>query len=384
LSGSRHKEYADAGKHVMNTPIKWIKSASKREHLFDFEISSGYIQAVIAESVRDGIKRCASSRVLQHVLFWTFFLALLTVTPEARTIPVWRAALRNLVHIGVLIPPVYLHFFILEKFFFNRRYGTYIALLLIIIIPSTLAATLIFEKFLDFKGGIPSTASFVFFSLLIATAAKVIKKAVRQRLQIRDIESKQLQTELALLKEQINPHFLFNTLNNLYGMAQKQDGSAAEGIAQLSHLMRYMIHESRADRVDLEKEIEQIDRLIKLQKLRFAADDKITIDFRVEGDPKAVQIPPMLLIPFVENSFKHGISLDRPSFIRIALSAERGHLGFSIKNSVHSRRSEPEETDTGQGLRNVKRRLELLFPKSHELKIEVSENDFSVDLSITF
>jgi two-component system LytT family sensor kinase len=333
--------------------------------------------------VRNWIKRCASSRFLQHLLFWALFLVLLTATPEAQAIPLWKLALHNLVHIGVLIPPVYLHFFILEKFFFNRRYATYIALLWIIAIPSTLAANVIFKELIDYKGGIPGTAYFIFFSLLIATAAKLVKKAVRQQLQIRDIESKQLETELALLKEQINPHFLFNTLNNLYGMARNQDRSTAEGIAHLSHLMRYMIHESRADRVDLEKEIEQINRLIKLQELRFAADDKIDIDFRVEGDPKAVQIPPMLLIPFVENSFKHGISLDRPSFIKIALSAQRGHLEFSIKNSVHGQRSKPAEPDTGQGLRNVKRRLELLFPRSHELKIEVSANDFNVDLAIS-
>lgn len=367
----------------MNTPRKWTKSASNREYPFDFESSSGYIQSVISESVRNWIKRGASSRFLQHFFFWALFLVLLTVTPEAQAIPLWKVALQNLVHIGVLIPPVYLQFFILEKYFFNRRYGTYVTLLLIIIVPSTLAANLVFKKFLNFKGSIPSTAYFIFFSLLIATAAKVVKKAVRQRFQIRDIESKQLQTELALLKEQINPHFLFNTLNNLYGMARNQDGSTAEGIAQLSHLMRYMIHESRADQVDLEKEIEQINRLIKLQKLRFAADDKVDIDFRVEGDPKAVKIPPMLLIPFVENSFKHGISLDRPSFIKIALNAQKGHLEFSIKNSLHGQRPEPTEPDTGQGLRNVKRRLELLFPKGHELKIEISENDFNVDLAVT-
>lgn len=336
-----------------------------------------------SESGRRWIKRCASSRLLQHLLFWFLFLVFLTVTPEAQAIPLWKRAVHNLVHIGVLIPPVYLHFFILERFFFNRRYATYIVLLFVITAPSTFAANYIFREYIDYTGGIPGTAYFIFFSLLIATAAKLVKKAVRQQLQIRDIKSKQLQTELALLKEQINPHFLFNTLNNLYGMARNQDGSAAEGIAHLSHLMRYMIHESRADRVDLEKEIDQIKRLIKLQKLRFAADDKIAIDFSVEGDPKSVQLPPMLLIPFVENSFKHGISLDKPSFIKIALSAQKGHLRFSVKNSVHGQPSKPAELNAGQGLRNVRRRLELLFPKSHELNIEVSENGFDVDLAIT-
>jgi len=338
---------------------------------------------VISEAVRNWSTKWGSSRFLQHVLFWTLFLAFLTVSPEAQAIPVWKLALHNLVHIAVLIPPVYLHFFILEKFFFNRRYGTYFSLLLIITISSTLAASFIFKEFFAYRGGIPGTAYFIFFSLVIASAAKLTKKAVRQRLQLKEIESKQLQTELALLKAQINPHFLFNTLNNLYGMARNQDKSTAEGIAHLSHLMRYMIHESRTDQVDLEKEIEQINRLIELQKLRFAADDDIDIDFRVEGDPKSVQIPPMLLIPFVENSFKHGISLDRPSFIKIVLSVQRGHLEFSAKNSVHGQRSEPAESDTGQGLRNVKRRLEILFPESHELKIEISEHIFEVDLAIT-
>ncbi|MBN1225096.1 MAG: histidine kinase [Candidatus Aminicenantes bacterium] len=329
------------------------------------------------------IKSLITSRVFQHLLFWTFFFVFLSVTPEAQALPFWQLVWHNLGHIAVLIPPVYAHFFILEKYFLNRRYGIYFALLLPVVAVSSLAANFIFREYFAYKGGFPGSLYFISFTLVISTSAKLIKKAGRQRIQIKDIESKQLRTELDLLKAQINPHFLFNTLNNLFGMARNQDKSTAEGIAHLSHLMRYMIHESQSDRVDLDKEIEQINRLIKLQKLRFSEEDAIAIDFNVKGETQKTRIPPMLLIPFIENAFKHGISLRSPSFVDISMTAGVGRLEFSVINSIHEQGSEFKESDTGQGLRNVRRRLELLFPKNHKLKIEASENTFSVLLTIS-
>jgi len=143
-----------------------------------------------------------------------------------------------------------------------------------------------------------------------------------------------------------------------------------------------MIYESNVDRINLEKEIHQIKRLIELQKLRFSKDDAIDIDFQTEGDTKKVQIPPMLLIPFVENAFKHGISIKTPSFINIHLSAQDDGLQFSIRNSIHVRRGEREMNNSGLGLQNVKRRLELLYPNSHELTTHKSGDTFEVNLTL--
>jgi len=326
--------------------------------------------------------RVINSRLLHHFLFWSFFFAFLSISPEVRGIPFIKLLIHNLGHIAVLMPPVYAHFYILEKFFLNRRFGIYIALLLVIMIISGLAADFIFEKYFAYKGGLFVAFYFIGFSIVISTAAKLFKKAVQQRLRIQEVESKQLQTELDLLKAQINPHFLFNTLNNLFGMARNQDAATAEGISRLSHLMRYMIHDSQVDRIDLDKEIEQIRRLIELQKLRFSAEDDIDIDFLIVGDTSKTQIPPMLLIPFVENAFKHGISLDTASFVHIVLKAQDERLEFSVKNSTHIPRSEYKESDAGLGLNNVRRRLELLYPGKHELKIQDAEKVFDVSLTI--
>lgn len=323
-----------------------------------------------------------NSRLLHHLLFWSFFFAVLSVSPEVRGIPFIKLLIHNLGHIAVLMPPVYSHFYILEKFFLNRRFGIYIALLLVIMIVSGIAADFIFEKYFAYKGGLFASFYFIGFAIVISTAAKLFKKAIQQRLRIQEIESKQLQTELDLLKTQINPHFLFNTLNNLFGMARNQDAATAEGISRLSHLMRYMIHDSQVERIDLDKEVEQVRRLIELQKLRFSEEDDIDIDFLIVGDTGKIQIPPMLLIPFVENAFKHGISLDKASFVHIVLKAQDERLEFSIKNSTHIARPSYNESDTGLGLSNVRRRLELLYPGKHELKIQDSQKVFEVSLSI--
>ena len=326
--------------------------------------------------------RVINSRLLHHFLFWSFFFVFMSVSPEVRGVPFIKLLIHILGHIAVLIPPVSIHLYLLEKFFLNRRFVIFILFFLVLWIISGFVADFVFEKYFSYRGGIFAALYFVGFALVIATAAKLIKKAIRQRLQIQEAESKQLQTELALLKAQINPHFLFNTLNNLFGMARNQDAATAEGISRLSHLMRYMIHDSQVDRIDLDKEVDQVRRLIELQKLRFSPDDDIDIDFLVVGQTERIQIPPMLLIPFVENAFKHGISLDEASFVHIVLKAQEERLEFSIKNSTHTPRSEYKESEIGLGLSNVKRRLELLYPGNHKLKIQDRENTFEVSLTI--
>jgi sensor histidine kinase YesM len=337
---------------------------------------------VKAAADQNVFSRVINSRILHHLLFWAFFFAFLSISPEVRGVPFVKLLIHNLGHIAVLIPPVYLHFYILEKFFLNRRFGIYIALLLVILLGFGFAANFVFEKYFAYKGGLFAALYFVGFAVVVSTAARLFKKAIRQRLEIQEAQSKQLQTELNLLKAQINPHFLFNTLNNLFGMARNQDAATAEGISRLSHLMRYMIHDSQVDRIDLDKEVEQVRRLIDLQKLRFSADDDIDIDFLVVGETNKIQIPPMILIPFVENAFKHGISLDKASFVHIVLKAQEERLEFSVKNSTHAPRQKRKESEAGLGLSNVRRRLELLFPGRHDLKIHDSDEAFEVSLSI--
>jgi len=284
--------------------------------------------------------------------------------------------------VGTGLFPVYFHFFVFERYFYRRKYALYVGLLIPFMILYVVLLAQFASLVLNENMELFTSAILIAFLILMTTAIKVLKHGISERFLFQEIEAKHIQTELELLKAQINPHFLFNTLNNLYGMALKKDKATADGIAGLSHLMRYMIYDSKAEKIRLDKEAEQIRRLINLQMLRFEEDDKIDIDFKVEGDTKNIQIPPMLMIPFVENAFKHGIALSTRSFVHIHLKASNTVIRFQVNNSLHPQQKEKPETESGLGLQNVKRRLELLFPDSHELSVQKNDKTFEVDLTI--
>lgn len=321
-------------------------------------------------------------RISYHVLFWVGVFVLKYVNHISMDMPSFEVIWRTLIVIGLMVPAIYTHLFVFEKYLIKKRFGWYIFSLVLIILYFVFFKNLIFILINKCRINFWGNASFIFTYLFISTALKVGKAGFEQRLAFQKIKAQHVQTELELLKSQINPHFLFNTLNNLFGIVRKSDEKAADGIAQLSHLMRYMIHESDVEKIELEREILQIRRLIDLQKLRFSNDDDIRIDFEIEGEIEAVIIPPMLFIPFVENAFKHGISLEAPSFIEIYLHVRDARLEFMVKNSIHPQREQEEETPSGAGLKNVKRRLNLLYPDSHALMIRQSADEFKIELSI--
>ena len=326
--------------------------------------------------------RIFTSRVAYHLYFWIFFFGLTFLSSGAKKETLTVRIVQSLEYIAFLIVPVYIHFFILDRFFYKRKYVLYVLSLFTLLFGwGYLVNRFFYLRHME-KGSLASAIVMVFFILLISTSFKVLADSVKQRFLMQQIEAKQVQTELRLLKAQINPHFLFNTLNNLFGMARKQDPQTADGISGLSHLMRYMIYDSNVELISLKKEIQQIDRLIELQKLRFTKDDDIQINFSVDGEAAKVQIPPMLLISFVENAFKHGISLVTPSFVRIYLNVEKDTLEFSVSNSKHSRSENKDDVEKGIGLKNVSRRLELLYPGNHELAISDGEKVFEVRLAL--
>ncbi|HZY39954.1 MAG TPA: sensor histidine kinase [Mucilaginibacter sp.] len=186
------------------------------------------------------------------------------------------------------------------------------------------------------------------------------------------LEAVQLDTEIKFLKSQVNPHFLFNTLNNLFSMAQgKGNDDLADGISKLSGMMRYMIYDSNAESVPLSKEIAYLEDCITLNKLRYA-DDEARVTFDYPEQTAGVFIAPMLFIPFVENAFKYGVMIGQSSEINISISIVNKQLAFSCQNKIYSVKKMEDEKG-GIGLQNVKRRLALLYPGKHQLQI--SEND---------
>jgi two-component system LytT family sensor kinase len=194
----------------------------------------------------------------------------------------------------------------------------------------------------------------------------------------------QSDANLNFLKSQINPHFLFNALNTLYGTAlQEQAARTGEGIQKLGDMMRFMLEENVKDKIPLSRDIDYLNSYILLQKLRSATSPSITIETDIEEYQGPLTITPMLLIPFVENAFKHGISLQNPSHIEVALQVEGDTLYFDVHNSVHSRPdNDPEKNRGGIGLENVKQRLNLLYPSRHELVIRENAREFFIHLTL--
>ncbi|WP_276496929.1 sensor histidine kinase [Pontibacter litorisediminis] len=189
---------------------------------------------------------------------------------------------------------------------------------------------------------------------------------------------------LDLLRSQINPHFLFNALNTLYGTAlQEQSERTAQGIQMLGDMMRFMLHENLQQKILLSRETEYLENYINLQLLRTSASPGIVVETNVEEVLDQKYIAPMLLIPFVENAFKHGISLQHKSWIRISLHCDSTKLYFDVYNSTHKKsEQDPEKNRSGIGLENVKQRLELLYPHKHELIIRQTPEEYFVHLTL--
>jgi two-component system LytT family sensor kinase len=216
----------------------------------------------------------------------------------------------------------------------------------------------------------------------LAIAYFFLKEWAKSELRRTQLQANQLSTEIKFLKSQINPHFLFNTLNNLFSMAQaKENDELADGILKLSGMMRYMLYDSNEERVPIGKEIAYLQECITLNKLRYA-DEEVLVKFDHPGQSTDVSIAPMLFIPFVENAFKHGVAIGQTATISIAIAVSGQKLFFDCVNTDYSFIKKMEMQISGIGLENVKRRLELVYPGKHQLRIKNESGKFMVNLEI--
>lgn len=223
-----------------------------------------------------------------------------------------------------------------------------------------------------------STGSFILFiSMVKFTVDRFVLEGQKKAL-----ENEKLNAELNYLKAQINPHFLFNTLHNLNYLAQVKSEQASEVIVKLSNIMRYMIYESNKTHVALGQEINYIRDYLDLESIRL--NNSYSLKFNTDNVDSEIRIAPLLLIPLVENAFKHGVS-DRQSDskIEIYLECDKKSLHFRVINSLKDDQSGKEEEGSGFGLKNLKHRLSLSYPDKHTLKTEKKENEFIADLSLT-
>ncbi len=233
------------------------------------------------------------------------------------------------------------------------------------------------------KGGLryfPGSYAIFILVLAVGTSIALMQQWLTTERTKELVEHERANTELSFLRSQVNPHFFFNTLNNIYSLAVVQSDQTAPAVMKLSAIMRYILTETQTDSVPLENEIGFIKNFIDLQLVRLT--DKVTVHFTTEGDAQQKQIAPLLLIPFVENAFKYGVSTKEKSAITISLKADETRIVFSVVNTIVKVDTGIHDT-TGIGINNAKRRLELLYPFKHTLNVTEENNQFKVQLVIT-
>lgn len=218
-----------------------------------------------------------------------------------------------------------------------------------------------------------------FAVLFWGTLAGVIFTRIYDRWEsYQQLKNEHAKAELALLKSKVDPHFFFNTLNNLYGLAVEKSEKAPDVILKLSEIMRYVIYDSSDERVSLNKEVEYLEKYIELFKIRF--HKKVDISFSSEIDNENELIAPLILNVFIENAFKHGAEqLIENAFIHIKLTAKKGVLNFLVKNNFKRKK---DNTKSGIGLTNLQKRLKLIYPKKHQLVLQKDESLFTANLTI--
>ncbi|WP_353184910.1 sensor histidine kinase [Parapedobacter lycopersici] len=326
---------------------------------------------------------------LTHILIW-FFLMLVLFFVNARGQNKETAVIVFL--FGALnIAVFYFQYFLVNPLFVaDSKYGrtiAYMAAALIVSVAIKYALALQYESFILRYGDnhdkvftpvqyIVAAAITSLFFMMLSTAVYVIIDNFVQRQHRKNLENEKLNAELAFLKSQINPHFLFNSLNNIYSLAYQKSDKAPEAILKLSEIMRYMLYESNEDTVLLAAEINYLYNYIELQKLRFKEKIYVALEVDVD-DAENHRIMPLLLISFLENAFKHGVSTDAEKPIRIGIRVADGRLHFKAGNAKNHLN---KDQTRGVGLHNLKRRLQLGYPDRHTIHIVESEDYYSSEL----
>ncbi|MFK7971170.1 MAG: sensor histidine kinase [Bacteroidia bacterium] len=327
---------------------------------------------------------------LIHLLFWLLLGGILLAVYQ-EFVGGWKAALvPTLINLSGLIALAYIHIEILIPRYFNsRRYGSYIGLLV-----ATLLLTSTFRFFVGsatvewlgwdlraqfnpnyFIGMVLSGGFVVLISIPLQLVDSYFKKAELEQA----LTNQQLEAELRFLRAQVNPHFLFNVLNNIYSLSFTQSPLAPEMILKLSGMMSYMLYDCKTDQVKLSDEIQYLENFIALHQLKKEGD--MNVVFETEGNLAGISITPMLFIPFFENAFKHGNLEDlQNGWLKSKLSVENGSVSFVIQNTFSNLKSKHEKG--GVGLENTEQRLALLYPDRHQLSISTHDDIFHVALEL--
>lgn len=271
------------------------------------------------------------------------------------------------------------YFYFIPKFYFTKKNRSYFILMACGMFLLLLIMNMI-PEFSPFYGSNIPHGEFLFgFSIVIRyLMILLLSLGIASYNRLKQTEEDKLKTELSYLKAQINPHFLFNTLNSIYALTVKKSDAAPESVTKLSSIMRYVISEATSDLVSLDKEMNYVSAYIELEKLRLTS--KVTLTYEVSGELVGKQIAPLIFIPFIENAFKYGVSTSENSVISIAIQLLNNDLTLNVKNTKIN--AQPLKINTRLGIETTRKRLNLIYPAKHSLIIKETETEFEANLKI--
>jgi len=339
-------------------------------------------------------------RIFYHLIFWlvvgSFYFLIFnwnSAFPEVSII-----LTIGLLPVAVLVTYIF-NYLLVPKYLGSKRYGSFLYLSFFTLLGSTwLSFLIVFYALIHILNKEASLDPAVLhpelqvislnFIVFFAIAVKQIKRAFFIQQEKNEMEKAQLnmelklkEAELKLLKAQIHPHFLFNTLNNLYGLTLEKSNEAPGLVLRLSEILNYILYRCNEPRVSVSDELENLINYIEIEKIRYSEKLKVNVDFPVVTD--GLKIAPLILLPFVENAFKHGVS-NNPgqAFVHTSITLIDQTLKFKIENSKNPLQNKNDNYKNGIGLNNVKKRLKHIYPERHILKMDNKEEIYSVNLTL--
>jgi LytS/YehU family sensor histidine kinase len=323
----------------------------------------------------DRIKRIF---LLIHLLVWALFSSLVGLQLGGEGDAHWLSTTAGFVATCLYV--FYLHFHLLTIYTGQKKGKSYYLRLGAILLTGPLPLSIFHHAGLDFRYYFPHLISTVPIFLFLSWLARVTENLVLNTIKKEQLEKQAVQAELYYLKSQINPHFLFNTLNNIHTLVYKQAPAAPEAVLRLASLMRYMSYESNAPTVPLSREMDYLQDYIGLQQLRYK--NSPVVDLTIQGATETCHVAPLLFIHLLENAYKHSPARLEPGAIQVCVELAADTLVFRVQNPVGSPQAHALEGPGGIGLPNIRKRLQLLYPGQHQLDIHRSADTFTVQLTI--
>jgi len=334
-----------------------------------------------------------------HILFCAAILLIPLLVMSRYGIGDYRYYTGYLIRTVILIFLFYINYlYLIEKFLFKKQFATYIIVNIVLVVGVVMLQNFIFE--LWFQPPPPNTKEgrgprppqelrllgdyiLIIFVIGMSVALRMTGKWYKDSINLESIKASQLEADLMNLRSQLNPHFLFNTLNNIYSLIAIDANKAQESVHRLSSLLRYVLYDNEHKFVPLDKEIEFTRNYIDLMRLRISPD--VRLEVLIRGENSKQPIASLLFITLIENAFKHGIASGSNSFIDIKIYSNEGTgVLCTVENSLNETSDTIENKNSGIGLTNLRKRLSLLYPDNYELRVEKRDESFFVLLSIQF